>query len=255
MQRWLPVVLLHLWLPCISMAQTATAPVAEPPPRIDRWSFGFDIGFNGQTGNTDVAILTSGLRVTHLQKDQAEFEWAVSYRYGKSGSKVVAEQLRSSLKFDLHPQDVWTPFVFTQVEHNPIVKIDVRSSGGAGIKYTFRRAENRRYALSVAGLYSYESFTDDRALSPNSVSDPRVSWRMRIQQPIGDVLQIEQSTFYQPVFDRASDYDIDAATSATARLTRNIGLGIEHQYRHDSTPREGILRDDHIVTVGLKLKL
>lgn len=250
-----PVVLAVLFF-LASLAATSAALGQEPEAEeVDRWAFVFDVGFNGQTGNTEVAVLNTGFRVTHLQKEDAEFEWSASYRYGWSQGDVVAQQARSSLKFDLYPNQPWSPFVYTQVDHNPISKLDVRTSGGAGVKYTVLQGPRKQeYSVSVAGLYNYENYARGRSAPIRSRQEPRMSWRLRGAQPLGKDADVGHTTFFQPVWDRPGDYDIEAKTTASAMLREGVFLSVEHVYRNDSTPVEGVLREDQWLTVGLRFK-
>src|SRR5439155_372059 len=44
--------------------------------RVDRWALGTELGLNAARGNSSYTMLTSGLRLTHLNKKLFELDWA-----------------------------------------------------------------------------------------------------------------------------------------------------------------------------------
>lgn len=219
----------------------------------ERWRVTVDLGFNGASGNSSFAVLNTGFEVTHLQRDLAEFEVGVQYRYGESEGEVIARNVQSSVRLDLNPNGAWSPFLFGSAGRDRLRRIDLRSSGGAGAKYVLWRAEPGEATLSAAALYSYESYSF-RATSPAPPTErtARWSWRFKGNRELGEAVVLENVSFYQPVWDRASDYYVDVTSTATVRMWSGIQLRVQHQYQHEETPPEGVLSDDNALTVGLR---
>ncbi|HUH12912.1 MAG TPA: DUF481 domain-containing protein, partial [Longimicrobiales bacterium] len=187
------------------------------------------------------------------QRDLAEFEVGLQYRYGESDGDVIARNVRSSVKLDLNPRGAWSPFLFGTAARDRQRRIDLRSSGGAGARYILWRGAPGEASLSVATLYSYESY----AATPTSSAPPtektaRWSWRFKGKRELGEAVVLENVSSYQPVWDRASDYYVDVTSTATVRMWSGIQLRIQHQYQHDETPPEGVVSDDNALTVGLR---
>jgi hypothetical protein len=237
-----------------AQAPPATSPVATPAPAA-RWKAVFDLLFSGASGNQDLVVLTTGARLTHLEKERFEMEASVQARYGESGGQEVARNLRGGLKLDLNPKAQWSPFVFGTLEHDPFRRLNVRANGGLGVKYSLIDTPEAHLSVSGAGLYSYE----DVELSMNSAVDhfrqkARSSWRARGTRTFGNGLRAEQVTFYQPRVTDAADYLLSAESSARAKLSSVVSFKLMHAYERNSTPPENVRRDDHRFEAGLSFQ-
>lgn len=225
---------------------------AQQPP-VDAWAFAVDLGFNGSSGNSSFAMLNTGFKVTHLRTSVAEFEVSLQYRYGESEDRVIARSTTSSVKFDLYPQATWSPFLFGTAYRDPIRHIDVRSNGGMGAKYTFWAGQSGKASISLAGIYNYEAYDyDDPATQIPTEKTVRWSWRVKGEQTFGGKVSVENTTFYQPVWDRSSDYYVDASSTASVTVGAGVSLFVQHQYKHDETPPPGVVSDDNNLSVGLR---
>ena len=226
------------------------------PDTVDRWKVAIDLGFNGSSGNSSLAVFTTGFGISHLQTDLLELEWTSAFRYGESEGEVVARAIRSSVSADYRPEARWSPFVFSQFERDTFRKLDVLTNVGAGVKRTFVRTDAAELSLSAAVLHQYENFTQPRgAAALESETDARWSIRARGSRALGEAVRIAHTTFYKPVWDKAGDYAIDALTALDVRLGERIGLKFSHSFRRDSTPPPDVEKDDHVVQVGLTLEL
>jgi hypothetical protein len=232
---------------------TSAVPAAgsAPAPIPDRWKVGMDLMFTGTSGNESLVVLSTGGRVTHLAKKDFELEAAVSARYGRSGGAEVARSLKGSLKFDLHPEARWSPFVFVQAERDPFRKLDVRAGGGAGAKYTVVKSKRAELSFSGAALYSYEAVQASEPGVDPLRRDARGSWRALVRGELPSGFRFEQITFYQPLLHDAGDFLLEAKTSARARVTRSVAVTLSHSYQHDSTPPPQVLPSDHRFETGL----
>jgi putative salt-induced outer membrane protein YdiY len=244
----------------VSAGPTAAAVQEEAPATADtvpdRWEAAFDLGFNGSTGNTRIAVLTTGFRIKHLETERYEMEWTVSYRYGESEGEVVARNLRSGLSYDLHPNAAWSPFLFVNAERDAFRKLDMRTNAGAGLKRTFVDGEEASLSLSGALLHDYEDFTEpvgDEFLTTRN----RARWSVRAKghRLWEGGLRFEHVTFFQPVVQSAADYNIDSSTRLTFFLTDRIGVNVSYTLRRDSTPPPEVEHNDQILQAGVTVQL
>lgn len=238
----------------VPLAQQVPAP--EPEPQPDRWKSQLEFGFNGSRGNTDLITLSTGFSIEHREKERFELEWATSYRYGESENEVVARHLASSISFDLFPSGNWSPFFYVAAERDPFKRIDLRTDGGAGAKYTLSRGDATSASLSLALLHTYENF---RAIGaeppPETRNNARWSFRARASRRMTEGWQVENTTFYKPVYNEFGDYDIDSVTKLSAILNSRLALTFSYKYRLDSTPAEGVGGEDQFLTAGLTINL
>ncbi len=231
-------------------ATTTPVPVSPPAPEKapDRWAAAVDLGFNAATGNTRLMLLTTGVRLRHLETESFKLEWGASLRYGESRGVVVARSLQSNLVFDLYPKSMWSPYAFATVERDPFRRLALRSNTGSGVTHTFYREKTGDFAVSAAALYSHEGFTVPTQADRD---DARWSVQTRGQQRIGENVKIENAASYKPVWDQGGDYNIQSLTRVSSKITQRLALTLSHEYLKDSTPPTGVKREDQRVQAGL----
>jgi hypothetical protein len=234
-------------VPAAASAQepVAGAEAAAAETDVERWAAQIDFGFNGSSGNTRLAVLSTGFQVRHLITDEFKLELSGVYRYGESERVVVARNMRAVMSGDFHPDERISPFFFGTLERDPFRRLDFRGDGGGGAKLTFHSSRTAEASFSSALLYSHERFVtrpDDVPIAPRT--DARWSFRARARRRLSDGIRAEHTTFYQPVWDRFGDYNVDAVTRLTAQLNDRLAIGVTHTYRHDSTPPPDVLRAD-----------
>lgn len=254
LERALALVTTLVLIAAPAAAQEETLEPTDTAP--DRWQAAFDLGFNGSTGNTRIAVLTTGFAIKHLETERYELEWTVSYRYGESEGEVVARNIRSGLTWDLHPQAAWSPFLFINAERDRFRKLGVRTNTGAGVKRTFLDEKEGSFSLSAAVLHDYENFTEpvgDDLLTTRK----RARWSMRAKghRLWESGVRFEHVSYFQPVFDQAADYNVDSTTKLTFFLTERIGVNVSYTLRRDSTPPPGIEHNDQILQAGVTVQL
>lgn len=235
--------LLLLALPLAGVAQEEA-----PSP----WNLTVELGFDGTRGNRDFYTLRSSFSAKR-ETETSEFEFSAGYRWGESGDRTIAKELRGGLKFDLYPQADWSPFIFVNATQDEIRKWDLRSENGAGVKWTFARGEDGKASISNALLYEVQRFTQDAASTQVGVEDWRWSLRIKGEQDVGNA-SLEHITFWQPLWDRTGDFLIEATTSISTPVVGGLDLVVRHSFTHDETPAPGVLRDDQRLSVVFRLR-
>ncbi len=235
----------------------AEAQEAEPPP--DSWRFTLDFAMSAASGNENLTVLTSALKIVHLVTDDYELEFGSDIRYGRSEGEEVARNLRAQLKFDFQPESEFSPFVFASGERDPFRKLDLRANAGAGARYRLWRAsEGQELSLSLAALYSYENHRltgapADAGIAPFA-QEARTSWRLKLLKLTGDGVQVENATFYQPRWNHYADYRLESASAVRMLVTDWIALSFGYAYQRDTTPLPDVRRDDHLMRAGVTLQ-
>jgi hypothetical protein len=225
---------------------------AEPKP--DSWSAVVDLAFSGASGNDQTVLLTTGFKVAHLRTERFEMELSGSVRYGRSEGREVARNLKSGFKLDVLPAAQWSPFISVTGERDPFRKLDMRSNSGAGIKYAFWRAPQGSASISGAVLHSYEDFISTAEAPIDSRHSARWSWRFKGNRSLGERIRVENTSLYQPVWDRSSEYLLSMDSAIRVPMTTRISLSLSHSYERDSMPQEGVRKDDHLVKAGLTIE-
>ena len=232
------------------------APAAKPPAP-DRWRVVLDLAFSGSSGNQNLSVLTTGARITRLVKEDFELEANAQLRYGRSEGEEVARNVRGGLKVVIFPKARWSPFISTTLENDPFRKLDLRANGGAGAEFVLVKAPRTNVQFSLGALYSYE----DIAGQPGSAAFRHLqetalwSLRLRGQKQFQSGLQLEHNTQYQPRWNVGSDYNLTTDTSARIMLNDRIAFTFGFRFERDSTPRQGVERDDRLTRAGVTIQL
>lgn len=243
-------VLLCAAAPVSALAQDGEA--ASDEAEIDRWKMLLDFSFSATRGNQDLTFVDGGVNITHLQTDAAEFALVLQARSGTDNGERVAESYRGSLDASLHPQQPWSPFAFGSLERDRFKQLDVRSNVGGGVKYTFLRDENSQASLSLGLLHSREDFRPPEL--PTS-TDGRLSWRFKGSHTFPTGLLVQNTTFYQPVWDTGGDYVLSSITQAAVQVFSMLAITTAYEYERDSTPAPDVEPDDHFMKVGVQVQL
>jgi hypothetical protein len=247
MQRSLP----FLWTLAWILAVPAFLAGQDGP---DRWNVQLELGFNGASGNSSFSILRTGAKATHLRTDIAEFETTVLVRYGKNEEKVIADDAKATVKLDLWPKSRWSPFLFAEGSRDEIRRLDARFSGGAGGKWTAWDSDAGSASVSAAALFDYQNFTVAAGSGgPETKKGARWSVRSKIEKKLSASASFEQVAFYQPLWDKGSDYVLDVTNSVNTQILGNLSLALEHQFLRDSSPPQGVEPDDQRFSVVLKV--
>lgn len=246
------VLILGLLWAAVPACASARQQDATPDP----WDIRLEFGLNGASGNATFTILRGGFSAKRVETDQFELEFASVVRYGKNDEKVIADDARASVKFDWHPEDRFTPFLFVDARRDKIRRIDFQSSGGAGAKLTILSSQASEVSASLAAIYDYQNF----ALAPSSPeeeSDWVARWSSRLagERRFGNGAQLDHTLFYQPAMADFGDYVIEATTSLSTSLLGSLSLAVEHVYLRDSRPPPGAERNDQKYSVLFRLVL
>jgi len=227
---------------------------AQPSP--DRWKADVELGLNGASGNSSFSILQTGATVAYLRTEIASFEVTAGLRYGKSDSKVIANDSRASLKLDFHPKSDFSPFIFATTSRDRIRKLDFKSSGGLGANVTVWRGNAGKAAWSAAALYDYENFRlEPGSAGPGSRGSVRWSFRFTAERALGPGASFKHVSFFQPQWNALGDYLMDATNSVSTKIIESLSLVVRHEYLRDSVPPPGARRDDQRFSVVLRAAL
>lgn len=213
-----------------------------------------ELSYTDQSGNKILRLLTGGLRVSHLEKEDFKLEGSIQSRYGQSDGEVVARNHYASLSFDLHPESSWSPFLFIDAERDQFKRLDLRFNGGAGAKFVVHRGKgnSEEVSTSLALLYSHEVIrATPEDPFPTEGRLARWSLRVRGARDLRPGVTLQHVTFYQPEWDEMADYLLRSETEARVLLTERLALSVAYQLNRTTRPPEGVGPDDRLLKTGL----
>lgn len=222
------------------------------------WQATAELTFTDANGNQNLSLFTTGFGVRHRNPESLALDLRLQARYGSSQEdgerKQVAESYRGALNLDLTPARRWTPFLHSTADHDPFWRLDLRLNTGAGAKLRVPFAESEGEAhLSLALLHSYESLRTEEG----GTTTRGARWNLRLEgsRELGDGMMVEHSAQYQPVHGAVNDYLLVFETALAVMLTQRLAPSLSHEYDRDSTPPEGVHRDDRLLKAGVMIQL
>ena len=223
----------------------------------DLWRSNVEFGFTGASGNTSFSILTAAASLTRLQQELYELDVSGRLRWGRSDGETIANDMQGTVKFDWHPQAIFSPFVFGTASRDVIRNVDARILAGGGAKWTFlQQPEATKMSVSLALVIDHENYD----LEPGSTAEEvinvgRLSWRAKFDHEFESGATFQHITFWQPRVSDFGDYIVDVSNSLSTRLLSNLSLVITHSYLHEEIPPPGAFRDDQRLGVVLRVSL
>ncbi|HET8655213.1 MAG TPA: DUF481 domain-containing protein [Longimicrobiaceae bacterium] len=230
--------------------------VAKPEPpkarkRPDRWKISAAFSYTDQSGNKVLRLLTSGLNVSHLDKDRYKLDAMLQSRYGQSDGEVVARNQYGSISINLHPKGMFSPFLYANAERDVFQRLNLRFSGGAGAVFTPFPNRDGEASLSLALVDSYE---DLRATQSDPKSPTRNLARFNVQlkgsNKVSEGVSIHHTSNFQPAANELADYLLRTDTGMKVVLTEKLALSVDYQLNRNAQPPEGVEPNDRLLKTG-----
>lgn len=224
---------------------------SETSPDSSRWDFEFDFGFSGAVGNSDLVVVTSGFNIEHHRQDY-EFAWSGSLRYGEGEDGVIARAMKGSLSFALAPESRWSPFIYTTVERDVFRRVAVRTNAGAGVNYSLIDDPQAAASVSATLLHDHKNFADPSgATALATETNARWSFRAESRHSLGGGADVDNTTWVKAVPGAPGDYDLDSTTKVSVPLSDHVGLKVTYTLKRDSTPPPDVGKNDQLLQVGV----
>lgn len=235
------------------------------------WDGEAEIGANVFFGNQDQSLVNARLELGH-----ADSTWDLSgtsrYTFGKSTdaegeSRLTHRSWNLGGIADYRPFATVSYFGIVGAESSFQREIDLRTSAGAGVKYTFVRSDASLLDASVALLGERTTF--DVEVPPPVVPTPedpgfeepedtetlaRWSWRLRAKRSIDDDrITFESTTFWKPVADDFGRYVVESTNSVAYSVTENVQfkVGLVDTYDSEAEDRGAGSNNDGQLLVSL----
>ena len=224
----------------------------------DLWRSQLELGFNGSSGNSSFGILRTGGSLSRIQAEVYGLEVSALVRYGKSEDRVIADDVRSTIKLDWKPNADLSPFTYVSVSRDRIRKLDAKADGGFGAKWTFFHGAQAgsKASLSLADILEYEDFR----LEAGSTEEERKrtvrgSARFEFDHAFTSGASFQHVTLWRPLISGIEDYVVEITNSLSTRLTSHLSLAVQHEYLHDEIPPPGAEPDDQKFSVVIRVSL
>ena len=161
--------------------------------------------------------------------------------------------MRSAMVLELGPDGRWSPFVFGQAEKDPFKKLDLRTSSGAGVRYRLVHEDRAELTISGAALHSYENLevpaTDP--VTQELTHNARWRWVGEGSYKLGEVMDAEHRTYWEPVWDQGGDYLMEIQNTVQFHVNSHLTFRVAHVFQRDSSPPADVQENDSLLTLGM----
>lgn len=224
----------------LALAGLSGAQEAEPSRPTGTLSAGLTL----TDGNSDTLMADVGLNA-EFKPGAHEWLFAASSAYGEQSDDKNVDNSKAKLNYRRLLDPTW--FVFGEISYarDDIATVDYRYvlSAGPGA-YLFKTP-----AVSLSAEFGPAMIWD----KVGGENDERFSLRFaeRFEWAIGEGAKFWQSCEFLPTADDWDDYLINTEVGAEAPLAGRISLRLLAKHAHDSTPAEGLKKNDLSVVAGV----
>lgn len=206
------------------------------------WGADFGLGGSFNRGNTDVDYVSSSFDLFRA------FGPASGYLngallYNAFGGVRTLNQGSIIARGDYRVRGSWKAFAFNTEAYNEFLKLDYRTTTGAGPWYDWVLGPVQN-GTSLAVIHEYERFHG--GLSRHAA---RLSLRSLSAVAVSPTAQLRADVFYVPKADDLGDHRVSVELSVETTIRKAIGLKLAWLDEFDSRPQPGVKKNDtHLVT-------
>jgi putative salt-induced outer membrane protein YdiY len=169
---------------------------------IMKWksSVGFDLV--GSSGNTD--SLGAGLRLDSTFSNKiSELDLFLSYNTQTTNGKTDTDETKGGAEYDalFHEKLAW--YLRSDIEHDPIEQINLRSTGAVGLKYDWTETDYYQVSTRSGIAVRYE---DSTIRSVRDKTEPAFDLGLEYTHLLYENILLESELTLLPTVDYLSDY-------------------------------------------------
>jgi hypothetical protein len=143
-------------------------------------------------------------------------------------------------RYTLNTPTRFMPEVFSQVQFNPVQRIDYRLMNGLGTRVKALESDSLPVNLYVGALYvyEYEKLTEQANFQVNRASRLSTYLNLTVKPTPGANLTF--TGYYQPKLDAWSDYRVSLDTRLQFAITTIVGFTFTFHLMYDHAPPPGL---------------
>ncbi|HEX5025552.1 MAG TPA: DUF481 domain-containing protein [Agriterribacter sp.] len=212
------------------------------------WAGSFGGGFN-LSENVDRVFSANGFAHVQYKTKKDLYLLLGDYSFLKGEDTKYSDNALLHLRYNRKLSNLIRWEVFSQLQNNKISKIDLRWLAGTGPRFKLVGSDLLHLYLGVLVMYEYEKELQDIPVNHHLV---RNSSYIAITLKPTSTLEIISTSFYQPAFQRWSDFRIFNQESVALAVTERLSATINWTYLYDSEPVEGIPNRSYTLSAGFK---
>lgn len=224
---------------------SAVESIHEPTPYL-RYKGNLQFGLYAASGNSDQNNLNlSGLAAPSWGKNTIAIDGQLNR--AKSDGDLTESNWRLNAQYEREFWKKWNAFVFNSYDHDSFQDLDLRTSAGAGLGYTFFEPAPTLLKVGLGPAYikeNYEGSDDDREFAA-------LRWTLAFDQ---ELFSPDVSIYHDHRLSiglSKSQFIAQTVQGLRFSLIGNLSLLAEFQYDHNAEPPEDKKKDDYRYLVKL----
>ncbi len=213
-----------------------------------------ELSIDGASGNT-VKNSSKAEWLTQWQHgEHTDFIW-LQYAYGKSSGKVDTNRFFAHLRHRTQIRESWGVELFAQSGRDPFARMQQRTLGGAGVRYSLlEEAGSVAVYFGLGGFYEYEKLSPKAGTTDALVSRTwRANTYLVLKRQVNEQVRLYSTTYYQPAFSNFPDYRLLEQFAFAVKLDENIDLKLSLDVTYDALPPQGVKKTDARYSTGLSM--
>ncbi len=220
---------------------------------VEGWSGQAELSFGGSSGNTDKTSGTTGARLQWVKKAITNFA-ILRYAYGESAGKRDTNTSFFHARH-IHQRTSWrADEYYLQGETNEFSRLSFRGLIGLGQRFTLSEVPKRHAVyFNLGAFYVVEKLDDQFGVTDDGTTRFwRLSTALSYKLQMNEQVHFLSTTYYQPRFDRGTDYRILEEATLAVKMSERFLLKLSLDIVHDSKPPQSVQKTDVVYSTGLE---
>ena len=224
-------------------------------PPAQAWAGNVIANFSLARGNTNkfnVGFEGNAILRRDDDKNNDRLTLGAAYNFGESGGGPVGnakttdtDNWKALGKYDYFWTEQLYGFAVGKVEHDRVANLDHRLSPGVGVGYQWFETDKINFFTEAGLSYIYEKYGDGK--SNDNVS---VRFAYHYDNKLSDDITLFHNLEYVPAINDPGDYNLTTDLGLRFKITGSIIGQIKAEYKRDSIPATGSLKNDLLWLVG-----
>lgn len=176
-----------------------------------------------------------------------------SYDFSKTRNQQLSNAAFGHVRYNRVLNRTIKYELYTQLQANQLLNLRSRYIAGTGLRFKFVRGNLFKTYLGISSFYEYEESIETTRVYRN---DFRMSNYLVLSLKLPkDKGELTSTTYYQPLYDRFSDYRLSNQTLLAINFTKNFAFTSSFTYTFDQNPPIGISTETISITNGIRFTL
>lgn len=171
------------------------------------------------------------------------------FDFKEANSKTFVSKNAQHLRYNYRLKPSIALESFIQVQEDKISAIRFRGLTGAGLRFKLSKSEDYKFYLGTLVMFENEHSKNDTFQEIHN--DWRSSSYFSMSLFPTDNITIVSTTYYQPRFDKISDFRATNQTSIVLKVVKNLSFSTTFTYQFDEFPVVGIPKEQYRLTNGI----